>query len=251
MFEREERDGIATLRLAHGKASAFDLELLLGLEAALSDELQRSSRAVILTGTGSIFSAGVDLFRLLDGGSDYIDLFVPALDRVFSQLFAYPKPMVAAINGHAIAGGCILAACADRRIMAAGKGRIGVPELLVGVPFPKVAFEIMRFALPSRSLSQVIYKGITVRPEAALEIGLIDLVVSPDDLLETAHEEARELAEIPAISFQLSKKMTRGPTRNSFDSTEAERNEIVDAWKSEPVRAALSRYVERTFGRSS
>src|SRR5947207_14692026 len=106
MIERTESDGIVTLRLAHGKASALDIELC--------DELRRqfaaasSARAVILTGTGSIFSAGVDLFRLTSEGTAYVERFWPALSGMLDDLFHFPRPVVAAANGHAIAGGCFL-----------------------------------------------------------------------------------------------------------------------------------------------
>src|SRR5687767_11604222 len=146
MIERSENLGIVTLRLAHGKASALDLELVEGVarevaEIALSDE----TGAVILTGTGSIFSAGVDLYRLTDGGDEYVSRFVPALSRMLLDLFALPKPLVVAVNGHAIAGGCIFTLTGDYRIMAAGNARMGMPELLVGVPFPPAVIEVVRF----------------------------------------------------------------------------------------------------------
>ena len=111
MIERTDHDGITTLRLAHGKASALDIELVEGFARVLaevtSEVTASDTRAVILTGTGSIFSAGVDLFRLVEGGREYADRFVPALSRMLLELFAFPKPLIVAVNGHAIAGGCI------------------------------------------------------------------------------------------------------------------------------------------------
>ena len=117
------------------------------------------AKAVVLTGQGKIFSAGVDLLRCSDGGADYVRQFLPALHQLYDAVFFHPKPVVAAINGHAMAGGCVLACCADRRIMARDGGRIGVTELLVGVPFPALAFEIMRCATPPHYFAE--------RPSAA------------------------------------------------------------------------------------
>ena len=82
------------------------------------------------------------------------------LHRLYETVFFHPKPVVAAVNGHAIAGGCVLACCADRRIMAQGLGRIGVTEILVGVPFPALAFEIVRFAAPPHYLPQNSLYGV-------------------------------------------------------------------------------------------
>src|SRR5437764_404780 len=176
MIERDLTEGIATLRLEHGKASALDLELCEALEreieaAAESDDV----RALILTGTGSIFSAGVDLPRLINGGKEYVQDFVEALDAILRALFLFPKPAVAAINGHAIAGGAIVAFACDYRLMSGG--RIGVPEALVGVPFPPLALEIVRFAVPREHLQPMIYLARNAEFQDAKSMGIIDEVV--------------------------------------------------------------------------
>src|SRR5208282_1129305 len=116
---------------------------------------------------------------------------------------------VAAINGHAIAGGCVLAACADRRIMAREGGRIGVTEILVGVPFPALAFEIVRFAVPPRHLPEFTLSGATYATDAALQRGWIDEIAEPADLLEDAIAVAQELALLSPAAFAQTKKQIR------------------------------------------
>ena len=155
------------MRLAHGKVSAIDLELLECVVDRLDQIEESSARAIVLAGTGSSFSAGVDLFRVLDGGPDYLNRFLPALSRALVRLFTFPRPVVAAINGHAIAGGCILASACDYRLMALGKGKIGVPELVVGVPFPMIALEILRDLVPDRRFQEVVscLSGCFSRPQ--------------------------------------------------------------------------------------
>jgi enoyl-CoA hydratase len=108
-------------------------------------------------------------------GADYIRRFLPMLHRMYEAVFFHPKPLVAAINGHAIAGGCVLACCADRRIMARSGGRMGITELLVGVPFPALAFEIVRFAVPGRNLPEFTYAGATYDVDASLARGWVDV----------------------------------------------------------------------------
>src|SRR5262245_57734470 len=115
MIERSQHEGVLTLRLAHGKANALDVELLDALLGELSGAAE-GARAVILTGTGSIFSAGVDLFRLTREGADYVRRFLPLLSRFLRTLFTFPRPVVAAVNGHAIAGGCIIVLASDARL---------------------------------------------------------------------------------------------------------------------------------------
>src|SRR5690349_12135104 len=171
MIERSTTGQITTLRLSHGKASVLDLELIEAMALAFTELSTSDARAVVLTGTGSIFSAGVDLFRIVNEGAAYVDRFFPALSRFILELFVFPKPLVVAVNGHAIAGGCIFTLCGDYRLMAAGTGRIGIPELLVGVPFPASVLEVIRFAVPPQHLQMLMYTGRTVVPEEALRLG--------------------------------------------------------------------------------
>ena len=155
MIEVSHQDSIAILRMANGRANAMSLEFCELLSARFEELATSSAHAIVITGTRKIFSAGVDLVRLLDGGPTYIRKFLPALCGMFVSVFSCPKPVVAAINGHAIGGGCVLACAADRRLMAQDGGRIGVTELLVGVPFPSIAMEIMRCATAPLYFSDV------------------------------------------------------------------------------------------------
>ena len=159
MIDIKTNAGIAVLTLTHGKANALDIEFCEAMAEQFMALRQSDAKAVVITGQGKIFSAGVDLKRLSEGGADYIRKFLPALHKLYDAVFYHPKPVVAAINGHAIAGGAVLAACADRRIMARESGRIGVTELLVGVPFPALAFEIVRFAVLPRYLPELTLSG--------------------------------------------------------------------------------------------
>jgi len=240
MIEKERVDGILTLRLAHGKASAMDVELCGGIMDALAEAEGTDARAVILTGTGSIFSAGVDLFRMTNEGAPYVDRFFPALRDSLHALFTFPKPIVAAVNGHAIAGGCLLAAACDYRLMSAG--RIGVPELLVGVPFPAVAIEILRFA-SGRDAQSLVYSGRTITPDEAKLVGLIDEVVAPDFLHTRADHVARELAAIDGRNFAITKKQLRGAVVGD--------SEVVKMWSSPEVHDHIRAYLAKTVGHTS
>jgi enoyl-CoA hydratase len=245
MIEREATGLITTIRLAHGKASAMDVELCEALIRELRDAENSDAKAVILTGTGSIFSAGVDLFRMTNEGAAYVERFFPALRESLHALFTFPKPIVAAVNGHAIAGGCLLAAACDYRLMSAGK--IGVPELLVGVPFPAVAIEIIKFAC-GRDAQSVVYSGRTITPDDAKLAGLIDEVVAPDFLHARADHVARELAAIDSRNFAITKKQLRGDTLDRIDKISALDADAVKMWSSPAVHDHIREYLDRSVG---
>lgn len=264
MIRCEERDeGLVVLRLEHGKANALDLELA----EALADRLEslrgeHGTRALVLTGTGTIFSAGVDLFRVLEEDEEYVDAFLSSLGRLLRDVALYPRPVVAALNGHAVAGGCVLACACDLRLMAAGDGTIGVPELRVGIPFPALALDLVRAAVPPVHLREIVYGGRTYGPRDALERGLIDEIVEPARLLDRALEAAAELAAIPARAFALTKRQLQKGGGPAFlaggaaflaggpgDAEEIDRA-VVRCWKAAESREAIRIYLERTLGRS-
>jgi enoyl-CoA hydratase len=245
VIDVQTRDDVAVVRIEHGKANALDTELMRDLSAALQDLRDRRTGAAVLTGTGTIFGAGVDLFRVVNGGETYAAEFVPGLARFLVELFEYPLPLVAAVNGHAIAGGCIVACACDYRIMAAGKGTIGVPELLVGVPFPTVAIEIMRFTVPPHELQALVYTGRTCGAEEALRRGLVHEMVAADQLLDRAHEVARQLAAIPAAVFTSTKLALRHEVAARLRNDRT-LGDVVRQWASPDTRAHIQQYLDRT-----
>jgi enoyl-CoA hydratase len=248
MIELTYRHGIAVMTMAHGKANALDVELCEAIAARFEALRGSDAKAVVLTGQGRMFSAGVDLLRLSAGGADYVRRFLPALHRLYDTVFFFPKPVVAAINGHAIAGGCVLECCADRRVAARDGGRIGVTELLVGVPFPPLAFEVMRFATAPQHFSDGILSGATFTPDVALTRGLVDEVVAPADLLNRAMAAAETLAVLPPATFALTKQQIRQPVADAMERhgrrLDAASEEI---WTAPATLDHIRDYVARTF----
>jgi enoyl-CoA hydratase len=244
MLQRERHDSALLLRLAHGKASALDIELLEALERELDDV--GDAGAVVLTGTGSIFSAGVDLYRVADGGESYARAFFPLLVRVLRKLFLLPVPLVVACNGHAIAGGAIFVAAADRRFMAKGRGRIGVPELLVGVPFPALALEIVRFAAGTRT-QELAFTGKTYSPDEAKSIGIVDEVIAPDALEAAALAAATQMAAIPREAFRLAKMQLRQPFVDAADKLTDADEKALELWADARSHAHIREYLAKTI----
>jgi enoyl-CoA hydratase len=243
-------EGIAVLTMRHGKANALDIELCEALAARFHALHADASKAVVITGQGKIFSAGVDLIRVGNGGASYIRDFLPALHKLYDQVFFHPKPVVAAINGHAVAGGAVLAACADRRIMAREGGRIGVTEMLVGVPFPALALEIVRFAVPARHLPEFTLSGATYTTDAALDRGWIDEIAEPTELLEDALAVATELAELSPPAFAQTKRQLRqAVTERMAQSGAAIDKAVTDIWTAPETLGRIRDYVARTLNK--
>lgn len=252
MIDLTHRGSVTVLRMAHGKANALDLEFCEALTSQLTVcERSPSTRALVLTGSGAMFSAGVDLLRVVDGGADYLRVFLPAMNRMFQTLFAFPKPVVAAVNGHAIAGGCIMVCAADWRLMAREPGRIGIPELLVGVPFPVVPLEIMRFATHSSQLQSLAYRGLTLAAADAREYGLVDSVTDADRVLDEAIAIAESVAALPAEAFALTKAQLREPALQRMQAGASTDATVQGVWASAATLGAIRGYVARTFKKPS
>lgn len=246
---REDEGEVAVLRLQHGKVSALDLELVEELGAALAELARARPAAVVLTGSGSSFSAGVDLHRVVDGGRAYIEPFLAALERSFRALFTFPRPVVAALNGHAIAGGLVLACACDRRLMARGNGRLGIPELAVGVAFPALALEIVRGLLPARAVGDLLLRGHRLDGEGALALGLLDELVEPERLRGRAVAAAQELAALDARAFELTKLAWRAPALEQLARGAAAHDAaVLEQWCAPSTRAAIEAYLQRTLG---
>jgi enoyl-CoA hydratase len=248
MIDIKSQAGIAVLTLTRGKANVLDIEFCEALAARFMELRGSDAKAVVLTGQGKSFSAGVDLIRLSEGGAGYVRKFLPALHKLYDAVFYHPKPVVAAINGHAIAGGCVLACCADRRIMANESGRIGVTELLVGVPFPALAFEILRFAVPPRHLPEFTLSGATYATDAALQRGWIDEIAEPGELIEDAIAVAQELALLSPAAFAQTKKQIRQPVAERMaQSGEAIDKAVTEIWIAPETLSFIRDYVARTL----
>jgi len=251
MIDLQIDSGIAVVALRHGKANALDIELCDALARCFGELRTLSTRAVVLTGEGRMFSAGVDLVRLSAGGADYVRKFLPALHRLYDAVFFHDKPVVAAINGHAIAGGAVLACCADRRIMARGAGRIGVTELLVGVPFPAIAFEIVRFAVPVNALPEFTLTGATYDSDDALRRGWVDDLAEPGDLQAQAMAAARQLAKLSPPAFAQTKKQLREQVAARIAESGAATDHAVTAiWTAPETLGYIRDYVARTLKKS-
>src|SRR5688500_2331378 len=244
MLNVEDQDDVAVVRIEHGRVGAMDAELL----DAITDAVRGSDRALVITGTGSAFSAGVDLRRILDGGERYTEDFLTALSRMFRAVFDHPRPTVAAINGHAIAGGCVLALACDARLMSAG--RIRLSELAVGVPFPVAALEIVRHAL-GPGTDRVVLQAEVVDRDRALSLHLVDEVAWPDELLPQALALARELDSRPADVYASAKERLHRPAVAAMEAAAEDDTAVLAGWTSEQARQSIESALAELAARRS
>jgi enoyl-CoA hydratase len=230
-------DGVTVVRFDHPPVNALDLHLLEVIIASMRDV----EGPVVLTGAGRCFSAGVDLRALVDGGTEYAERFVAALSEAFLAVFDHPAPVIAAVNGHAIAGGCVFAMCADVRLMSAGT--IGLTELAVGVPFPVAALEICRFVMGT-SVARAALRATTIDADTALAQRWIDAVVPNDDLLPQAIATARELGQYSPAAYAVTKRQLHQPVRTVIDAGQEVDAKVRASWITEETRGRISAFVE-------
>jgi enoyl-CoA hydratase len=248
----EDRDGIAVVRMEHGPVNVLDAELCTDVATTverLGDDA--GVRAVVLTGNGRAFSAGVDLKRILDGGADATREFLTALVRCFDAVLDCPRPTVSAVDGHAIAGGCVLACAADHRVVVdSDKARVGLSELSVGVPFPTNAAEIMRWRLGDRRLGPRVWLAELVPASAAVAAGLADESAPADELLDLALRRAQSLAGLPQATYALTVRQLQAEVRSRIEARrDRDDPEVADAWASDEVRARMQAFLDATLRR--
>ncbi len=242
MIEIRDAGAVRVLTLSSGKVNALDVELLTELTDVLHAAEQSEVSALVVTGAGEVFSAGVDLRSVLDGGQAYTDQLIPALSAAFTALFIFPRPTVAAINGAAIAGGCVLACACDRRLIAA-EAAIGASELRVGVPFPAAALEIVRHACGDQA-EDVVLEGRLHQGTGALARQLAHTLVD-GDVVGPAIDVASDLASISADAYANTKTQLRGPALARIRAGATVDEDVRAAWGSKRVAEAIAAQFER------
>ncbi|MFZ0890122.1 MAG: enoyl-CoA hydratase/isomerase family protein [Candidatus Binataceae bacterium] len=239
-------EGIRMLTLNHPPANA--------ISRALNEELgrachgardDRTVRAVIVTGAGRFFSGGLELKEVLSGQSRIADLAGSEDDGIFA-LWTLPKPTVAMVNGHAIAGGAILALACDFRITARGSHRIGLNEAAIGLALPIGAFEIVQRALTNRGMRFAALGAGLHEPERALELGFVDEVIAPEKLQSRCVEMAGALARHGRLAYAHTKRaIWREAVARALSQKPEEIREIDDISRSEETRALMAEQVSR------
>ncbi len=237
----EKRDTVAVATMQRGKVNAFESaavdDMAVSFEKLARDD---SVGAVVLTGNGKFFSFGFDVPELLTYDRETLHDYLTRFTQLMTMLYLFPRPLVAAINGHTTAGGCMLATIADYRVMAAEGARISLNEINIGVPVFAGPTAILAAVVGRRNAEVVLNIGRMYTPNEALTIGLVDTLVPADSVLETAVRVAAEYAERNRAAFAQTKRLLREPVAAGYAPLETKSiDEFVEIWFSEQTQAQL------------
>jgi enoyl-CoA hydratase len=225
------RERAHVVSLNHG-ANAIDDALLGAIEAALDRLEAAGSPALVLTsGHRSIFCPGLDLKKLDGEPRDVVRAIVIRYNALLRRIATYPGPIVAAIGGHAIAGGCLLAMACDRRVMARSGARLGLSEINLGIPVPAGAVTMLLALFPTRAVEQLVLEGDGLGGERALELGLVERLADNAAVIDDACRLAAHLASRPPAAFTAAKSYLRhglGEAMSARDAAGLE--DFLDRW---------------------
>jgi enoyl-CoA hydratase len=234
----EAIDNLTLVRIQRPPANALEPGLLAAGAEVVERLREQRPAAVVLTGSGDFFSGGVDLKLAPTLSEDEQRAMVGAINRLFFGWYGLPHPVVAAVNGHAVAGGLILALCADHRVGSL-RATYGLTEVRVGAPYPGAALAALRAELAPAAARQLMLGAELVGAELALGLGLLDELAEPEDVLESALEAASRLAALPAGTYETVKLQLRAPALALMREA-LERDPLAAGWLSDETADAAA-----------
>ncbi len=248
----EVEDGVGTIRLDRPKMNALNVQVQEEIRAAAAGATEREDvRAVVIYGGEKVFAAGADVKEMVDmSHADMVRRSGP-LQSALSAVARIPKPVVAAVTGYALGGGCELALCADIRI-AADNATLGQPEILLGIiPGAGGTQRLSRLVGPARA-KDIIFTGRFVKAEEALAIGLVDRVVPAEKVYDEALTWARQFSKGPALAVRAAKEaVDRGLEVDLETGLEIERAQFAALFATEDRGIGMRSFVEDGPGKAT
>lgn len=227
--------GIVTLTLSRGKVNALNEAMVEELHACFKEiETDGTLKAVVLTGQGRFFTFGFDIPEFLNYSREAFTRYLTKFAGLCHYLFTFPKPIIAALNGHTIAGGCMLAAACDCRLMVTGKAKISLNEINFGSSVFAGSVAMLKYWVGARNAQEILYSGKMYAAEEAIKLGLVDSVTTEKDLPFQAWKAAEELAGKDSAAFGGVKSLLRKPVMEEITRLEETSiRDFVDIWYSE------------------
>jgi enoyl-CoA hydratase/carnithine racemase len=227
--------GIVTVTLTRGKVNALNPSLVGQLkEVFRCIERDDAVRAVVLIGQGKFFSFGFDIPEFLDYSQEDFEAYLSDFTDLYSRIFLFPKPVIAALNGHAIAGGCMIALACDYRLMVSGRAKISLNEITFGSSVFAGCVEMLEACVGHRVAHQILYSGAMYSAEQAYRLGLIDQIATSEDLRTDAEHVAKDLAGKDNKAFRSIKGLLRNRIGERMKLEEGDSiREFAEIWYSE------------------
>lgn len=246
ILRREDVSGIHHLVMNHGP-NALSPELMVALTGTLAELRAGGAPPLLLTSSHPmVFCPGWDLKREAGAGRDRVAGLLEAFNRLVHDLFSYPAPTGAAIGGHAVAGGCLLALCCDLRIMGVGRPRIGLSELNLGVPIPVSSLLMLRQRLAPNVVEEMVVRGDGCNAERAHDLGVVHRVSELDLVVSKTHLELARLASKPQPAFAATKRFLLEETWSKMAAPSPAADEaFLDCWFSEETQRRIAHIVTR------
>ncbi len=248
MIRIEHHGEVAIVKLDRGVTNTIDLQLVEELSETLQGVTHDPGVHSLVLGSSNerFFSIGFDIPQLFGLARQDFKFFYQTFNRVCMDLYTLPKPTIAAITGHAIAGGCILALCCDYRFIAQGRKLMGLNEIRLGVPVPYLADCVLRHIVGVRYARDIMDIGEFYQPEESLQMGIVDQVLPLEQVLPKSIEKARLLGGSPQEAFAMIKRnrVERVEAQVLMRLAEKERF-FVDRWYSDEARERLREAMEK------
>jgi Delta3-Delta2-enoyl-CoA isomerase len=246
MVQTSDHGAVRELRLNRPPVNALSPELIAALLEAIQAAPRDSKRALVLSGSPGMFSAGLDVPVLLKLDRPSMDAVWRDFYRLMGAIAASPIPIAAAITGHAPAGGTVLALFCDFRVAAEGDFKIGVNEVQVGIPLPPVILSALQRLVGSRHAERLAVTGLLVSPADAAACGLVDEVVPVDHVVGRALKWCQDLLALPRAAMELTRRQARADLVEMFAHDTAEELEQVSSrWWSDETQKTLHRMVDQ------
>jgi enoyl-CoA hydratase/carnithine racemase len=247
MIQSGVRDNISIVNLNNGETNPINRELVDSLSSALKESRENPEvhALVLASASDKFFSIGLDIPSLYGLSRDEFASFYKAYNRLCLDLYTMPKPTVAAVTGHAIAGGCILTLCCDYRIIGEGKKLMGLNEIKLGVPVPYPADRILRDIVGAPNAREITATGEFYKSDESLQLGIVDWVVPSARVVSESVEKAGQLGAMPPEAFSIIKRNRIESVESEIlDGLEEKEKLFIDCWFSEGTRPKLKEAME-------
>jgi enoyl-CoA hydratase/carnithine racemase len=247
-IETTTEDQVMILKLNRGVTNAINGELLkeLGNLLQMVRDKKEITALVITSANDKFFSLGFDLPELYLLEPQEFKTFFVSFYHFCMDLYTLPKPAIAALTGHAIAGGFILASCCDYRFISQGKKFCALNEIHLGAPVPHFADAILRQMIGDHGATEMMYSGKMIPPEEARQIGIVDALLPAERVCYEATVKARELGRLPTRAFAAIKaNKTRSVAEEVRRRFEEDMALFLEFWFTEDVRERLKEAMKK------